>query len=123
MAVQDAAARTEAEWERLRGARYVDHELVRAAYAEPRLRQLFPWSGMRELHFSRCIEDPWTWDVPFIRPQPGGRFRVEGPSRTEFVGEVHSVEAAVAMVVDRLPPGCGPAVVDRDALATDESGD
>ncbi|GAA3774393.1 DUF6193 family natural product biosynthesis protein [Streptomyces phyllanthi] len=122
MADQDAAARTETEWKRLLGSRYVESELVRAAYAEPRLRQLFPWTGMWELHFSRCIESPWTWDVPYIRPQPGGRFRVEGPSRTEFVGEADSVEAAVAMVVDRLPPGCGPAVVNRDALATEESG-
>jgi hypothetical protein len=116
---QDAAARTETEWKRLRGWRYVDGDVVRAAHAEPGLRQLFPWVGMGELHFSRCIESPWTWDVPYIRPQPGGRFRVEGPSRTEFIGEADSVEAAVAMVVDRLPPDCGPAVVNRDVLATE----
>ncbi|MEV0174539.1 GNAT family N-acetyltransferase [Streptomyces sp. NPDC050803] len=118
-----AEARTEAAWEKLFNGRYVDHELVRAAYAEPRLRQLFPWVGHWELHFSRCVESPWTWDVPYIRPQSGGRFRVEGPSRSEFVGWAESVEEALAMVVERLPPGCGPAVVsNRDVPARTESG-
>jgi hypothetical protein len=121
MGDQDAAAITEAEWKRLFNWPYVNSELVQAAYTEPRLRQLFPWTGHWELHFSRCIESPWTWDVPYIRPQPGGRFRVEGPSRTEFVGETDSAGAAVAMVADRLPPGCGPAVVSRDTLATAEN--
>ena len=118
---QDAAAITEAEWQGLFSARYVDHELVRAAYADPRLRQLFPWVGMWELHFSRCIERPWTWDIPYIRPQPNGRFHVEGPSRSESVGKADSVEAAVAMVAGLLPAGCGPAVLNRDALAAAES--
>ncbi|WP_399123484.1 DUF6193 family natural product biosynthesis protein [Streptomyces sp. N2A] len=30
--------------------------LVRAAHAEPQLRQLYPWTGMWELHFSRYTE-------------------------------------------------------------------
>ena len=40
------------------GSQFVESytEMVRAAYAEPRLRQLFPWTGMWELHFSRCTE-------------------------------------------------------------------
>ncbi|MER6675157.1 DUF6193 family natural product biosynthesis protein [Streptomyces sp. NPDC000983] len=111
MTDREAEDRVEAKWRTLLAAPYVDTALVRAAHAEPRLRQLFPWSGHGELHFSRRIDDPWTWDIPFIRPQPGGRFRIEGPSRSEYVGEVHSVEAAVAAVADRLPPGCGPAVL------------
>ncbi|WP_326806432.1 DUF6193 family natural product biosynthesis protein [Streptomyces sp. NBC_01788] len=28
--------------------------MVRMAHAEPQLRQLYPWTGMWELHFSRC---------------------------------------------------------------------
>jgi hypothetical protein len=119
MGSQDAAARTEAAWQKLFNSRYVNTELARAAYAEPRLRQLFPWSGHGELHFSRCIENPWTWDTLFIRPQPGGRYFVEGPSRVDFVAEVHSAEEAVAMVAERLPPGCGPAVDRIDLAPTD----
>ncbi|MFF1713154.1 DUF6193 family natural product biosynthesis protein [Streptomyces sp. NPDC058268] len=38
--------------------------MLEAAYAEPRLQQ-FPWAGMGELHFSRCTEWPWAWDVPY----------------------------------------------------------
>ncbi|MFB7979768.1 DUF6193 family natural product biosynthesis protein [Streptomyces vinaceus] len=39
-------------------------ELVVAAHAEPLLRQLYPWTGMWELHFSRCTEARHTWDIP-----------------------------------------------------------
>ncbi|WP_438289530.1 DUF6193 family natural product biosynthesis protein [Streptomyces sp. HUAS TT7] len=102
---------TEAEWARLLTSDPVDRTLVRAAFAEPRLRQLFPWVGMWELHFSRCTEHPCTWDVPYIAPRLGGGFVVEGPSRQEYVGEANTAEAAVAMVTDRLPPHCGPAIV------------
>ncbi|MFF7969845.1 DUF6193 family natural product biosynthesis protein [Streptomyces sp. NPDC007905] len=114
---------TEAQWHWLLNWPHVDNELVRVAYEEPRLRQLFPWVSMWELHFSRCTQYPWSWDVPYIRPQPGGVFKVEGPSRVAFIGEVYTAQAAVAMVADRLPPGCGPAVIgDRDALAATTAG-
>lgn len=114
---------TEAAWEKLLAADYVDGDLVRAAYAEPRLRQLFPWGGMWELHFSRCTEHPCTWDVPYIAPRKGGGFHAEGPSRSEYVGAADTAEAAVAMVADHLPPGCGPAIVgNRHDLAAEETG-
>ena len=34
-----------------------------------------------------------------------------GPSRSEFVGWANTLDKALAMVVDRLPPICGPAFV------------
>ncbi|WP_372407526.1 DUF6193 family natural product biosynthesis protein [Streptomyces luteireticuli] len=106
----------EAAWQELLGADYVSEELVAAACAEPRLRQLYPWVGMWELHFSRCTEKRWTWDVPYIGPlaagrQHAGRYYVAGPSRTEKVGVAATAREAVAMVVERLPAGCGPAFV------------
>jgi hypothetical protein len=101
----------EAGWETLRAGGGVREELWRAAYAEPRLRQLFPWTGMGELHFSRCTEKRWTWDIPYISPVAGGSYLVEGPSRSETVGPAATAAQAVAMVVERLPPGCGPAFV------------
>ncbi|WP_329033873.1 DUF6193 family natural product biosynthesis protein [Streptomyces sp. NBC_00178] len=102
---------TEAEWMSLLASDRVDGDLVRAAYAEPRLRQLFPRVGMWELHFSRCTEHPRTWEVPCIAPRRGGGYVVAGPSRVELVGEADTAEAAVEMVANRLPPGCGRAVV------------
>jgi hypothetical protein len=109
---------TEAAWQKHLASDRVNPELVAAAYAEPRLRRLFPWVGMWELHFSRCTEGRWTWDIPYIQPLAqhlGGRFLVAGPSRSEVVGPARTVEEAVAMVVERLPPGCGPAFVGTPA--------
>ncbi|WP_443071844.1 DUF6193 family natural product biosynthesis protein [Streptomyces sp. WMMC940] len=41
-----------------------------------------------------------------------GRYHVDGPSRTNpRIAEPVSAQAAVAMVVDRLPSRCGPALV------------
>ncbi|WP_455410074.1 DUF6193 family natural product biosynthesis protein [Streptomyces hiroshimensis] len=46
----------EAGRQAVRDDRHVWSELLEAAYAEPCLRQLFPWTGMGELHFSRCTD-------------------------------------------------------------------
>ncbi|MFG2991773.1 DUF6193 family natural product biosynthesis protein [Streptomyces sp. NPDC048257] len=101
----------ENEWVRLLASDCVDAGLVRVAFAEPGLRQLFPRVGMWELHFSRCAEHPCTWDVPYIAPRRGGGFLVAGPSRVEYVGEADTADAAVEMVANCVPPDCGPAVV------------
>ncbi|GAA2226625.1 DUF6193 family natural product biosynthesis protein [Streptomyces nogalater] len=102
-------ARVEAGWQKVRDDGRVRAELLEVAYAEPRLRRLFPWTGMGELHFSRCTEWPWTWDIPYIQPAADGGYRVSGPRRSEHVGPAATAREAIAMVVERLPPGCGPA--------------
>jgi hypothetical protein len=66
---------------------------------------------MGELHFSRCTEWPWTWDLPYIEPAPNGAYVVSGPSRAETVGTAATAQEAVAMVLDRIPPGSGPLFV------------
>ena len=103
----------ELAWQELLNADRVSAELVAAAYAEPQLRQLFPWVGMWEPHFSRCTEKRWTWDVPYIGATAGGRdhsaYYVESPLRTQEIGQAATAQEAVAMVVDRLPPNSGPA--------------
>ncbi|WP_328834981.1 DUF6193 family natural product biosynthesis protein [Streptomyces europaeiscabiei] len=104
----------EAAWQRLLHREDMDFGLVRAAHAEPLLRQLHPSSSHQDLHFSRCTGD-WSWDVPFIMHLPGGRYLVVGPSRSQIVGEADTAEEAIALVVGGLPPGCGPAVVGRRA--------
>ncbi|MCF3962469.1 DUF6193 family natural product biosynthesis protein [Streptomyces fuscigenes] len=101
--------RTEAGWRAVRAVGRVRPELLDLAYAEPRLRQLFPWTGMSELHFSRCTEPRWTWDIPYIQPAADGGYWVSGPSRSQAVGPAETAAQAVAMVVERLPTGCGPA--------------
>ncbi|MFJ3860474.1 DUF6193 family natural product biosynthesis protein [Streptomyces sp. NPDC090085] len=87
-------------------------QLVRTAHAEPLLRRLHPWTGMWELHFSRCTEVGYTWDIPYIGTLRDGRYYVEGPHRSSpRIAETGSAQAAVAMVIDRLPPRCGPAFI------------
>jgi hypothetical protein len=72
-------------------------KLVLVAQAEPLLRQLYPWAGMWELHFSRCTEIRHTWDIPYIGTLGDGRYYVEGPSRTSpRIAETDSAQAAVA---------------------------
>ncbi|WP_234328293.1 DUF6193 family natural product biosynthesis protein [Streptomyces sp. NRRL S-37] len=102
---------TEAGWQAVRRDGRVREELIDAACREPRLRQLFPWTGMGELHFSRCTERQWTWDIPYILPAEGGGYWVSGPLRTETVGPAVTAETAVAMVLARLPANAGPAFV------------
>ncbi|MFF4711049.1 DUF6193 family natural product biosynthesis protein [Streptomyces eurythermus] len=115
-------ARVEAGWQKVRDDGRVRPELLEAACAEPRLRRLFPWTGMGELHFSRCTEQPWTWDIPYIQPAADGGYWVSGPSRSEDVGPAATPLEAIAMVVERLPPGCGPAFVGtREELAAHEA--
>ena len=74
----------EAAWQVMLNSDLVSVELAAAAYAEPKLRQLFPWVGMWELHFSRRTERRWTWDAPYIGPAAAGPdhtkpYYVEGP--------------------------------------------
>lgn len=105
----DSTERVEEGWRDVRDDGRVRPELLEGAYAEPRLRVLFPWTGMSELHFSRCTEKRWTWDLPYISPGKDGTYWVLGPSRNETVGQVATVAQAIAMLVERLPAGCGPA--------------
>ncbi|MET9336509.1 DUF6193 family natural product biosynthesis protein [Nonomuraea sp. NPDC003804] len=111
----------ESGWRYVRTDGRVCLELLDEAYAEPRLRQLFPWTGMGELHFSRCTGSRWTWDIPYIAPAAGDGYMVLGPRRGEKVGPAATPARAVAMVVERLPLDCGPAFVGTpDELAAHE---
>ncbi|MGR3931668.1 DUF6193 family natural product biosynthesis protein [Streptomyces sp. BRA346] len=51
---------------------------------------------MWELHFSRCTEPRYTWGIPYVAPLYDGRYRVDGPSRSESVGEAGGVEEALS---------------------------
>ncbi|MET8000988.1 DUF6193 family natural product biosynthesis protein [Nonomuraea glycinis] len=86
------------------------HALVEAAHARPQLRQLLPVLSHWSLHFSMCTGYPYIWKIPFVDPLSNGRYRVSGPARNVDIGEVDSADEAIALVVARLPTGCGPAV-------------
>ena len=97
--------------ERDPGVRLADPELTEAAYAEPRLRVLFPFPTHGGLQFSGTTRDPYTHDLPSIEPLRDG-WRVRGADASTL-GEVPTAPAAVALVVAHLPDGCGPAVEGR----------
>jgi hypothetical protein len=99
------------KWQRLRQhAALIVAPLVEAAYAEPRLRMLYPFTSHHDLHFSRCTGFPYSFDVPFIQHLPGGRYLVAGLRRGRVVGDADDPASAVALVVAGLPAGCGPAI-------------
>lgn len=83
-------------------------DLVKAAAAEPRLRQLFAYTSLNRLCFSRCTGYPFSWDVPHVRPLPGNRYEAVSP-KGHPLGQGDAGEV-VRLVVENLPPDCGPAV-------------
>ncbi|MEU7566414.1 DUF6193 family natural product biosynthesis protein [Streptomyces fradiae] len=84
--------------------------LAEMASAEPKLRQLYPFTSHWSLHFTTCTGFPYSWDVPFVDPLSDGRYRVCGPSRGTVVGEADTAEHAIALVIGGLSADCGPAV-------------
>ncbi|MFD5873113.1 DUF6193 family natural product biosynthesis protein [Streptomyces sp. NPDC060322] len=92
------------------GDSLIDSAMLRAAYAEPRLRELFPKVSHGALYFSRCIQYPRTKDVGTLLRRAGGGFMIHRQSDGTILGEPETVEEAVALIVANLPDGCGPAI-------------
>jgi len=88
--------------------------LVEAAYAEPRLRQLYAYTSHWVLCFSRCVGYPFTDDIPCIDYViPEQLYRVRRPGwgdTTRTLSGPVTAEEAVAIVVAHLPAGTGAAV-------------
>lgn len=85
-------------------------KVAELAFAEPKLRQLLPFTSHYSLHFTTCTGFPYSWDVPFIDPLGDGRYRVCGPLRGTVIAETDTAEHAISLVVGGLPEPCGPAV-------------
>lgn len=102
----------EATWAMYRTttARHVNHDLIEAAYAQPRLRALYPFHSHRTLNFSRCTGYPYTHDTPVIDPRPDGTYRVVWWRDRPAITEADNPHDAAALVVAHLPDDCGPAV-------------
>jgi hypothetical protein len=81
---------------------------VAAAAAEPKLRQLFPFTSLNRFCFSRCTGYPFTHDTPTVVPLGHNEYEVIGSSG-ESLGRGNAADA-VALAVAALPPSCGPAV-------------
>ncbi len=95
--------------ERHPDARRGGPEVIEAAFAELRLRQLFPFPSHGCLTFHRNTDFPWSNDLPFIA---GGEktYLVYAAGYAELLGEVATPQAAAALVVAHLPSDCGAAV-------------
>ena len=93
-----------------------DHSLPRliaTARERPQLRQLFPFTSLYRLCFSRTTGYPFTNDCPSVAPIGDGRFRVYAETSIhsdEVIGE-GNLEEALDLLVANLPPNCGPAVM------------
>lgn len=81
---------------------------VTAAAAEPKLRQLFPFTSLNRFCFSRCTGYPFTRDTPHVVPLGRDQYEVISSSG-ESLGRGNAADA-VALAVAALPPNCGPAV-------------
>jgi hypothetical protein len=74
---------------------------------EPRLRELFPYTSMGTLCFSRRTDYPFTRDTPSITPIGNGQYQVaDGNGKKLGRGDV---EGAIQLAVTHLPLNCGPA--------------
>ncbi|HSL54377.1 MAG TPA: DUF6193 family natural product biosynthesis protein [Pyrinomonadaceae bacterium] len=87
----EAGRAIEYQWERLRKHWARDETkadalaplpLIEAAMKQPELRQLFPFTSLYTLRFSRTTGYPFTNDCPFAAPIGNGRFRVYRPQPT-----------------------------------------
>ncbi|MFD4143429.1 DUF6193 family natural product biosynthesis protein [Streptomyces sp. NPDC058572] len=89
----------------------INPAMVRAAYAQPPLRELYPRVSHGILYLSRCTGFPASHDVPLVYPVVEGGFRVTGRAGAGALGDTSTVEEAFALVVANLPEGCGPAII------------
>ena len=130
---QGAAAEVERNWQALYGSVKSDDSkvevapLVEKAMEVPALRQLFPFTSLVWLCFSRCTGYPFSGDCPRVcssswipdeaaRPTSEQRAAL-GPikpytvadSNGHFLGEGDAAEA-IELILQHLPPNCGPAI-------------
>ncbi|MFI5630612.1 DUF6193 family natural product biosynthesis protein [Streptomyces sp. NPDC051664] len=106
----------EVQWRRMR-AQAVEApdfpefgELVEAAHAEPRLRQLYVYSSHWTLGFSSCTGHPFRDEVAIAPSSNGSLYRVMMHPHSSALGEAATAQEAVALAMSHLPTDLGPAV-------------
>jgi len=111
----DPGKLTESEWQHLRTrAAEADwpefQALVEAAYREPALRALFPYTGHWALRFSTNT-GPWMTDLGLVlSPHRGDRYTLSNSllETDEILSEAVTAEEMVTVAVRHLPSGLGP---------------
>ncbi|WP_433073513.1 DUF6193 family natural product biosynthesis protein [Dactylosporangium sp. CA-052675] len=109
----DPAALAESEWQAVRiemaGAGLPRLRLItEAAYAEPALRRLYPYTSHWVLKFSSTTR-PFLRDVGLsLWAEAEDAFVVRSRYLGDVIGESTTAEQAVAIAVRQLPPGLGP---------------
>lgn len=112
VAEHESAQLTESEWQHLRTeAGELDwpsyHALIEAAYAEPALRCLYPFTSHWALQFSPSTR-PGLTDVPMcLNAHWDKPYTVSASYMGEVLTETTTAEEAVAATVRHLPPAAG----------------
>ncbi|GGQ87345.1 DUF6193 family natural product biosynthesis protein [Couchioplanes azureus] len=83
-------------------------ELLDAAYAEPKLRQLYPYTSHWALKFSTTTGYPFSPNAVCVETQ-NGQFVVRTSWDGVVLGQPTTAEEAVSLVLSRLPSDVGPA--------------
>ncbi|MGP4087830.1 DUF6193 family natural product biosynthesis protein [Streptomyces sp. KR55] len=112
----DPARLTESEWQSMhqeaRELEYVWHEtyqaLIEAAYAEPALRALYPFTSHRALRFSTTTRPRLTVVGPCLAANSDGTYGVGRGIVDQDLDLFTTAHEAVALAVRQLPLGLGP---------------
>ncbi|WP_405749435.1 DUF6193 family natural product biosynthesis protein [Streptomyces sp. NBC_00012] len=111
----DPVRLTESEWQRMRTEAGeqdwpTHHALVEAAYAEPALRALYPFTSHWALRFSTTTRPRLTIIGPcLLAGRVGQAYKVsKGFAGAGLLAEVTTAQEAVAAAVRHLPAGPGP---------------
>ncbi|GAA1382052.1 hypothetical protein GCM10009661_59660 [Catellatospora chokoriensis] len=83
--------------------------LVMAAHAEPKLRQLYPYTSHWLLGFSTTTGYPFSPTMVCLAVSSESRYGAYGPGRS-VLGEAATAEEAVRIAANHLPADLGPAV-------------
>lgn len=89
--------------------KYSPVPLIEAAMKRPELRQLFPFTSLTALCFSRTTGYPFTKDCPSVVSQGNGKYVVHASDSREVIGE-GTVDEVMEILIKNLPQNCGEAV-------------
>jgi hypothetical protein len=110
----DPVQLTASEWQHMRTeASEADwpeyQELIEAAYAEPTLRALYPFTSHWTLRFSASTRPYLTTLPPCLSaPRGGGRYTVTAHFGGEVIAEADAADEAVATFMHHMPDSLGP---------------
>ncbi|GAA4613901.1 hypothetical protein GCM10023195_60430 [Actinoallomurus liliacearum] len=111
---QNPALLAESEWQHLcKEAGEVNwpehHALIEAAYAEPRLRQLYPFTSHWSLRFSTETRPNLSREVLVcLHPRHGKDYIVTAGYTGRILGGTAAAEEAVSLAAHHLPAGLRP---------------